>query len=629
MRWTYVIPRLIIVALIWAFMAFGFDPLLRYSAIHSLQAVTGAKVDIRSVRTEFFPPRFSIDAAALASYRNRGLNMLQFDSMKFNLAGAPLLRKSYVVEEASVTGVRFGTSRNDNGQLEVVPLSNEPEAPSWLTEKLKSAGDEWLKNFTEQAKGQLDPNVLESYRLGNQLYVKWDQRFTQMNGSLDEKRQQAKSIREQMDRAKKADTLQRIELYLQLAQHADLLMRETRLMRNQMRAIVPEVRRDFARLDQAGKNDQQQVVHRIQLLKPDPRRISESLIGDQMYLQLHQVLAWLKTARSYQENLRKPAPPERHRGRDFEFAIFDPTPKMLCRKMLISGELMIGSVLTPFEAVLSDVTSDPRILDKPTLLRANTSGESPFELIVQHDATKEVSRTDLAAEYTDSTEQQLSAGKPDGDRLTARLSNLHWMARMTLVENQVQGQITVSSDFGSPEFRVKNELAAGLAGAAQQTLAGIRQVNATIQLDGPLRKPNVSVTSDLGEQVASGFDTAFAHYLPQLQSLLADKVSGYVNEQRQKLATTFGGRHEQLLADNTRVLEGLEQIRQVAVALKSGKADPNVVFRTVSESGILSTKDQQQSDKVMQKTNTVLDGLNDPGKAFQEVLPGLRKKLFR
>ena len=171
MRWTYVIPRLIIVALIWAFMAFGFDPLLRYSAIHSLQAVTGAKVDIRSVRTEFFPPRFSIDAAALASYRNRGLNMLQFDSMKFNLAGAPLLRKSYVVEEASVTGVRFGTSRNDNGQLEVVPLSNEPEAPSWLTEKLKSAGDEWLKNFTEQAKGQLDPNVLESYRLGNQLYA--------------------------------------------------------------------------------------------------------------------------------------------------------------------------------------------------------------------------------------------------------------------------------------------------------------------------------------------------------------------------------------------------------------------------------------------------------------------------
>jgi uncharacterized protein (TIGR03545 family) len=629
MRWTYVIPRLIIVGLIWAFMAFGFDPLLRYSAVQSLQAVTGAKVDIGAVRTGFFPPRFSIDAAALASHRKPGLNMLQFDSMNFNLAGAPLLRKSYVVEEASVTGVRFATSRNDNGQLEVIRQSDEPEAPSWLTEKLKNAGDEWLENFTEQAKGQLDPNLLESYRLGNQLYVKWDQRFTQMNGLLDQKKQQAKSIQEQMDRARKADTVQQIQLYLQLAQQADLLMRETRLMRNQVQGIVPEVRQDFARLDQARKNDQQQVVHRIQLLKPDTRRISESLMGDQMYLQLHQVLSWLQTARSYQEDLRKPAPPERQRGRDFEFVILEPTPKMLCRKMLISGELMVGSVPTPFEAVLTDVTSDPRILGKPSLLRATTAGERPFELLVQHDATKEISRTDLAAEYTDTTEQQLSAGKADGDRLTASLSNLHWMARMTLVENQVQGQITVSSDFGSPEFRVKNEFAAGLAGVAQQTLAGIQQVHATIQLDGPLQKPNASVTSDLGEQVAAGLDTAFADYLPQLQNLLAAKVSGYADEQRQKLATTFGGRHEQLLADNTRVLEGLDQIRQLVAAAKSGKADPRAVFQTVSESGVLSAKDQQKADKVMQKTNKVLDGLGDPGKAFQQALPGLRKKLFR
>ncbi|MCP4174637.1 MAG: TIGR03545 family protein [Fuerstiella sp.] len=629
MRWTYVIPRLVIVALIWAFMAFGFDPLLRYSAIQSLQAVTGAKVDIASVRTGFFPPRFSIDRAAVASYRKPGVNMLQFDSMNFSLAGAPLLRKSYVVEEAAVTGVRFGTLRNDDGQLQGTLQSDAPETPSWLIQKLTEAGDDWLENFTEQAKGQLDPDTLESYRLGNQLYGKWDQRFTQMNGELDEKKQQAKSIRKKMEQARKAEPLQQVELYLQLAQQADVLMRETRSMRTQVQGIVPEVRHDFARLDQARKNDQQQVMQRIQLLKPDTRRITESLIGDQMYLQLHQILSWLQTARSYQEEFRKPAPPERQRGRDFEFSIFDPTPRMLCRKISISGELMVGSMPTPFEAVLTDVTSDPQLLGKPALLRATTVGESPFELIVQHDATKKITQTDLAAEYTDSAEQQLSAGTPDGDCLTARLSNMQWVARLTLVENQVQGQITVSSDFGSPEFRVKNELAAGLAGVVQQTLTGIHRMNASIRLDGPMLKPDVSVTSDLGEQVATGFETAYEEYLPQLQSLLVDKVSGYVEEQRQQLAMTFGGRHEQLLADNTRVLEGLGQIRQLAAALRSGKADPKAVFQTVSESGVLSTKDQQKADEVIQKTNNVLDGLDDPARAFQRALPGLRKKLFR
>ncbi len=629
MRWTYVIPRLIIVGLIWAFMAFGFDPLLRYSATQSLQAVTGAKVDIGSVQTGFFPPRFSIKDAALASQRKPGSNLLQFDSMQFNLTGAALLRKSYVVEEASVTGVRFGTPRSDNGQLEVAPSNVEPEAPSWITEKLKDVSDEWLDNFTEQAKGQLDPNVLESYRLGNQLYVKWDQRFTQMNGQLEQKKQQVKSVREQMDRAKRADTLQQIEIYLQLAQQADLLMRETRNMRTQLQSIVPEVRQDFARLDQARVNDQQHVMHTVQLLKPDTRRISESLIGEQMYLQVQQILSWLETARSYQEDLRKPRAAERQRGRDFEFAIFDPTPKLLCRKLLINGEVMLGTVPTPFEAVVTNATSDPRLLGKPTLLRATTAGDTAFELVVQHDATKDVSQTNLAADYTDRKEQQLSAGKPDGNRLTASLSNLHWRARLTLVENHVQGRITVSSHFSSPEVHVQNEFAAALAGVAQQTLAGIQQVNATIVLDGPIQKPNVNVTSDLGEQIATGFDAAFTEYLPQLQAVLADKVAGYVDEQRQKLAATFGGRHEQLLADNTRVLEGLDQIRQLAVALKSGKADPNAVFRTVSESGVLSAKDQQKADDVMQKTNKILDGFNNPNKAFQQALPGLRRKLFR
>ncbi len=629
MRLTYVIPRLIIVGMIWAFMAFGFDPLLRYSATQSLQAVTGAKVDIGSVRTGFFPPRFSVSGAALANHRRPGLNIVQFDNMQFHLAGAPLLRKSYVVEEASVTGVRFGTPRSDNGQLEVVPTSRETEAPSWLTEKMKNIGDDWLENFTEQAKGQLDPNVLESYRLGNQLYVKWDQRFTQMNGQLEQKKLQVKSVRETMDRAKKVDTLQQIEIYLQLAQQADLLMRETRMLRTQVQGIVPEVQRDFARLDDARKNDQQQVMQTVQLLKPDARRISESLIGEQMYLQVQQILSWLETARSYQEDLRKPQAPERQLGRDFEFKLFDPTPRILCRKMLISGELMLDTVPTPFAAVLTNVTSDPRLLGEPTLLKVTSAGENAFELIVQHDATKDVSQTDLAADYTDSKEQRLSAGRPDGDRLTAGLSNLHWMARITLVENRVQGKITVTSDFGSPEFRVKNEFAAALAGVAQQSLAGIRQVNATIQLDGPVLKPNVNVNSDLGEQIATGFDAAFAEYLPQIQGMLAKKISGYAEEQRQKLATTFGGRHEELLADNTKVLEGLDQIRQLALALKSGKADPNAVFRTVSESGVLSTGDQQKADEVMQQTNKVLDGFNDPNKAFQQALPGLRKKLFR
>ena len=72
MRWSYLIPRLMIVALIWAFFAFGFDPALRYGATETLQAVTGAKADVGEVVTEFFPPRVTVDSFALADRSKPG-----------------------------------------------------------------------------------------------------------------------------------------------------------------------------------------------------------------------------------------------------------------------------------------------------------------------------------------------------------------------------------------------------------------------------------------------------------------------------------------------------------------------------------------------------------------------------
>ena len=144
MRWTYIIPRLIIIGLIWGFFAFGFDPLLRYSAQSSVEAVTGAKADIPHFQTGFFPPRVSISNVALASRRRPGTNLMEFDQLRFRLAGDPLLRRSYVGDEAVVTGVRFGTSRADNGQLEFDPDEDgsEPTIPPWLQDHLKKRSDQ-------------------------------------------------------------------------------------------------------------------------------------------------------------------------------------------------------------------------------------------------------------------------------------------------------------------------------------------------------------------------------------------------------------------------------------------------------------------------------------------------------
>ncbi|MEO2032239.1 MAG: hypothetical protein ABGZ35_09145, partial [Planctomycetaceae bacterium] len=135
MRWTWLIPRLILMTLIWSAFAFGMDPWLRHTVIQTAQSATGAKADIGSFKTGLFPPLLHVSNVALASASSPGTNLVEFDELQCRLGGNPLLRKSFVIEEARLTGVRFGTVRNDDGQLELHPAP-EPQAPSWLTEKL-------------------------------------------------------------------------------------------------------------------------------------------------------------------------------------------------------------------------------------------------------------------------------------------------------------------------------------------------------------------------------------------------------------------------------------------------------------------------------------------------------------
>ena len=91
-----------------------------------------------------------------------------------------------------------------------------------MTEKLTELGDEWLSSLEEQIKSQLDPNNLETYRVGTGVYEKWDVRFEELVARAKALEPRAKALRQEFDDAKQGDTLQQIEQYLAVAREAEL-----------------------------------------------------------------------------------------------------------------------------------------------------------------------------------------------------------------------------------------------------------------------------------------------------------------------------------------------------------------------------------------------------------------------
>jgi len=603
-RWIWLIPRLILVGLIWSAFVFGLDPWLRHVTIQTAQSATGAKADIGSFTTGLFPPILSVRNVTLAGNGSLGTNLLEFDGLECRLGGHPLLRKSFVIEEARLTGVRFGTSRNDDGQLDLLPETDSSE-PSWLTEKLKHVVDEWLDGLIVDVHQQLDPNTLETCRTGQALSIKWKQRIEVLRQELKSFKLRVERLQDHMQMAKQLRSVAQVQRYLQLASEGELLLNEANQLQVRIQRLVPEVRTDLVVLNQARQNDQRQIVQRIRHLKPNPHRITESLIGRKMYHQLHQTMSWLKFVSNYRKEIRRQTTVVRHRGQDVQFPVLNPTPRFLCRRMEVSGELFVDQQLTPFHAVLSDVSSEPALLGRPSVFRLSTASEEPLQLTIRHDHTTDIPHTDILVKFRQSQPQILRVGREEIAVFEAGLANLDWLVGIQLSGTNVDGTISLDSELQYAKL-TSQKMNPLLRDTVADAFRSVKTVDATIRLTGTIDAPSVELESAFGEDVASKLQVVFAREAEELKVALRNRVEQLATENRQRLSAEFNSRYKDLVADHQVNLQEIQGAQQILASVRS---DPKALFRQVSGSGILSKQKEDRIQRQLEQTDKLLQGL--------------------
>jgi uncharacterized protein (TIGR03545 family) len=611
MRWKYIIPRLVVVLCIWAFLHFAMDPLLQSAAVATTQSVIGAKADIGVLQTRMFPPQIDITSVALANANRPGTNLVQFDSLRFSLAGGPLLRRQFVVREGQITGVRFNTLRSDDGLLDVP--EEESSEPSWMTEQLQTIGHDWIRNLTDQAQELLDPDSLATYRTGNEIYVKWDDRLEQFAGKTSSFKLRYEALKTRFDKTKHADPIGQIEGYLQIAQEAEQLSQDAFALKTQLNGIVPEARTDFARLDEARRNDLQKLQQTVDLLKPDVRRVSESLIGDAMYRQLQQALTWVAAIRDYQQQLALQTKPERRPGRDFSFPLMNPSPDFHLEKMLLTGELMIRDQSVPFEGMLTDVTEDAPLLNRPCVFRLKTTDSTPLALRVVYDATTSIPKTLIEASYADQDGRRMMIGDAADSGVAVRLAELEWETSLSITQSQIEGQIRLASRVDSVKLDASDRVRPEIIQAANDALLAIETMNAKLLIRGPIRRPNMRLESDFGDQFVTGIQTAMRIQLVQARDRLVAEVNTVADEQRARLSDQFASQYDRLMADNADIIQKVQQVRSVAASLQSGRVDPGTLFRTATESKLIDPKYQKRLDGTIDEFNQKLRKVGLPG----------------
>jgi uncharacterized protein (TIGR03545 family) len=581
MRWKYIVPRVLLVAIVWAFFTFGFDPLLHRGLIAAGQNAVGAKVDVGAMRTKFFPPSFVTENVRLANRDQPGTNLVEFNDIRLRLEGAALLKKSYIVDEATISGLRWGTPREDSGLLSETPVEkHEREEAAKVSaermEKIKAEalarGKEFLSGLGDRAMLELDPEQFESVRLGEDLDKRWRAAFQEYESRAQELKKQIDTIKT-LVKAKEGNTLERIESYRIATTEAAKLTQELKRLRSELETLTRQARQDIADLEQAKDHDLVKIREKVDLFRLDPQQLTEFLLGPELHQRLNEIIDWTRWTKARLVAATDDPAPERSRGRDYVFPRKEELPKFLVKLLNVSGEAELHGQPLKFVGTASGVTSHPAIYGQPVIVRLKGDGAADVNLKAVFDYTN--------PEFEPSHEVLLTysalGGEPTelGDASSLAISvaaqKLACRAEVKLVGETISGKLTFRQEPVTLSARLGGEsskLDKHVAQAFADIVSEIKELEADLELSGSVSDPQWSIVSNLGPAIAGGVNTALARQLEQGRQLLAAKLESTVAKKTEDLHKLFDDKAQLLTA---RLHFNEQEVKQLAQQVAGGR----------------------------------------------------------
>jgi uncharacterized protein (TIGR03545 family) len=572
-RWSYLITRGLVVATVWAFFAFLFDPLLRTGAITGGQKAAQAKVEIGGLATVLFPPRVHLESVAVANAKKPGTNLVQFESLEGDVDGMALLRGSYVIDKATVTGLTWGTERADSGLLDGIEPPAEEEGEGIDFERL---GKDWAKDVFERAKLEYDPRNLESVRLADQLEDQWKNDFEDLESRAKQIDQQYKALEDLVKLAKGGNPLKKLETYKRVADDGRRLLQNVQQVRLDLQQLPPKATSDLGQLNEARKRDQEEIKRKVNELIVDPDKLSEFLLGPELHHKVSTALSWVQWANRTVGHFKSDPKPERMRGEDILFHRDVQLPKYLTRLINVSGHGLIGDDELQIEGTIADVSSDPVLYGKPTVIRMKGRGEAAVQMKGVLDRTTEtpVNEVDLEYELASTTTQRL--GDDDSLAIDVEAQSTEWTVHLKTNGDELSGTILLVQKPVQLTPHVKEGVDEAVVRIIGASVQNIDRVEAMVALSGTLKKPRLKLSTNLGPAIANGVKRGLGDEVSAQKEALIAQLNERVQAKDQKLRGMFNERYKDIFSD----LNGKQNLIQGLMPNVADKGfDPTKLFR--------------------------------------------------
>jgi uncharacterized protein (TIGR03545 family) len=542
-RWQYVVPRAALVLALVLTVRYGLDPFLRWAMVTAGEAALGAKVEVAEVSTSLRGGELIVTGLAAANPQKPMRNLLEAGEVRLEVDSAQLLRNRVVIHDGSITGLQFDSHRTTSGALQAA--SEEAAGPSARAPIVTAAQDKafaWLDDLG----GRLEQDLMASLatpKVLKELEERWPKQYEALKARAEDLRTKCKQI-ESSFREVKRNPLRNLPELERLQKELAKTQAELKATVVEIQALPSQAKADRIAVDAARKQDEHFFREHLKLGGVDAAELNRYLLGETASGYLEQFMYWTDQAQKFIPK-KKMAPPSRERGTNVLF-VARKQPRLLIERVHLAGSARLDGQPLTFTGDVVDAASEPELHDRP--LRLTMVGRGAFEgnLTVQLDRRGDVPHDSLSIDVPKLMLADRTLGKPGKLAVNVTPGEASLKADVKLDGEQLRGTIELkqSSTLAAETPMVRDDR---LAAVLHESLSGVDQLAAKIELSGTLKRPDFTIESNVGPQLAAGINGAVTRYLVERKERLVAKVQGKVDEQLAKLETLREEAQQELL----------------------------------------------------------------------------------
>lgn len=566
-RFEAIIPVTVISLLTFLYFTIYFDKHIKNVIEYVGTQANGAEVNVGNFKTSFIAASLNIDKIQVTNPEKPSHNSIEVGKIHFKYLWDAILRMKFVVDEASIKDIKISSPRKSPGKV----LPPQPAKPSKVEELQNEVLAQVKNKYGSNVLGNM-MNLLQGEDYNSQIKeiretLKSEKKVQEMIADVNQKKSfWDKKVKELSDTSKIKEVEKTIndvkkeKNFLAQAQGIQKLTSTLGSIQSQYKEIqkaTSQLESEVKAISNYPKDLQKFVNEDIASLK-NRFSIPQLDFKDMaMHLFAGEFAEYIAKARKYQaladqylpEKKEKEAvvPAPRSEGKNYEFPITTGYPLFWLKHAEISSKGTPDSYSGDLSGKLTNVTTSPKLINKPVVLDVNGNfpdiGMSGVKAIITADYTKMIPKQSALievnafkiAERLFSESKDLRLGFKEG---VGRAS-----INMELEEQNIL--MNWSSSITKPDFFVEsnNKLARDML---SNILDGIPFISINGNVAGTFKKFNMSISSNLGNELGKGISKEIGAKVNEAQSKLNAMVEEKINNPKKELMSAISGNSQNL-----------------------------------------------------------------------------------